>query len=86
MLYRCRWVGFTPDHDTWEPRQNICGNPEFQKYLQLEGDEDIRSEENHPKVVAKKQRAPKRKQPSKTSNSNGRTNTGTRESFEAGKV
>ena len=68
ILYRCRWVGFTPDHDTWEPLENICGNPEFQKYLQLEGGEDIRSEENHPKVVAKKQRAPKRKQPSKTSN------------------
>ena len=75
ILYRCRWVGFTPDHDTWEPHENICDNPEFQKYLQLDENHsfgghslDIRSEENHPKVVAKKQRAPKRKQPSKTSN------------------
>ena len=75
ILYRCRWVGFTPDHDTWEPHENICDNPEFHKYLQLDENHsfgghsfDIRSEENHPKVVAKKQRAPKRKQPSKTSN------------------
>ena len=33
ILYHCRWVGFTPDDDTWEPRENISENPEFRKFL-----------------------------------------------------
>ena len=33
ILYHCRWVGFTPDDDTWEPRENISENPEFLKFL-----------------------------------------------------
>ena len=32
MLYHCHWAGFTPDDDTWEPRDHIRGNPEFFKF------------------------------------------------------
>ena len=32
MLCHCRWAGFTPADDTWEPRENIQGYPEFLKF------------------------------------------------------
>ena len=40
MLYHCRWAGFTPDDDTWEPREHIQGNPESLKFQRNDKDED----------------------------------------------
>jgi hypothetical protein len=71
VLYRCRWVGFAAEEDTWEPLSSLGEeNPEIARFLVRQAEIEARkaTETNSPEIVdeppnetrrTKKSKAPK---------------------------
>lgn len=69
VLYKCRWVGWGPDHDTWEPEANLRGASEAIGRYVNRPRSAVPLKAHVPPTVAEATKAPRKKTTSKKTTS-----------------